>query len=207
MTRLKDERSVRNDRSVAQWKQRFGLNLNARNNFRKVTLQSVCAGLVLFLMAGDLFALPSGMHRPGRQHDTPNQLHPGIHSEGHVGPGVCPQKRTTPQAPDDYLNRKNPLEPTEEILYAGEALFQVDAQPTACKICHGASGNGFGMMAPGLNPPPRNFKCAETMKSIPDGQLFWVIQKGSPGTQMPPYPFLTDEQIWQIVHYLRSLYK
>ncbi len=164
---------------------------------KKTVFIFVCASLFVFL-ASDLFARHGGRHH-GMHHGH------GIHSEGHGGPGICPQARTTVQAPDDYLNRKNPFEPTEENLYEGESLFQVDAQPTACKICHGAGGNGFGMMATGLNPPPRNFTCAETMRDIPDGQLFWIIQKGSPGTGMLPYPNLTDEQIWKLILYLRSL--
>ncbi|GJL79565.1 MAG: hypothetical protein NPINA01_25540 [Nitrospinaceae bacterium] len=129
-------------------------------------------------------------------------MHP--HSMGFQGKGVCPQLRVTAQAPEDIYRQKNPLEPTQENLDAGQSLFRIDSQPTACKICHGVKGNGFGMMAPGMNPPPRNFTCAETMKDIPDGQLFWVIRNGSPGTGMPAYPELNEKQIWQIVLHLRS---
>jgi hypothetical protein len=65
----------------------------------------------------------------------------------------------------------------------------------------------MGMMAPGLNPPPRNFTCTETMKNIPDGQMFWVIKNGSSGTGMVAYKSLKDEHIWQIILYLRTLAK
>ncbi|MFQ5450023.1 MAG: c-type cytochrome [Nitrospinaceae bacterium] len=130
--------------------------------------------------------------------------HPGLHSRGFAGQGICPQDRTTPQAPEGIYHQKNPLKPTPGNLSAGESLFQIDAQPTACKICHGASGNGLGMMAPGMKPPPRNFVCAAMMKTIPDGQMFWVIRNGSPGTGMPAYKDLNEEQIWRIVLYLRQ---
>jgi hypothetical protein len=33
----------------------------------------------------------------------------------------------------------------------------------------------------------------------------WIINNGSPATAMPPFDYLTDEEIWQLVIYLRSL--
>ncbi len=134
---------------------------------------------------------------------------PGMHhhSMGFGGKGICPQQRVTAQASEDIYQLKNPLEPTQKNLDAGESLFRVEAQPTACKICHGVVGNGFGMMAPGLYPPPRNFTCAETMNPIPDGQLFWIIKNGSPGTGMPAFPELRETQVWQLIHYIRQFAK
>ncbi len=123
---------------------------------------------------------------------------------GRGGKGICPQVRTVPQAPADYSARKNPLSPTSNNFNAGESLFHVQSEPTACKVCHGATGNGMGMMAQGSGAIPRNFGCAETMKGLSDGQLFWVIKNGSGGTGMPAYKFLSDEQIWQLILYLRK---
>lgn len=60
-------------------------------------------------------------------------------------------------------------------------------------------------MASMFDPPPRNFACKETVNGIPDGQLFWIIRNGSPGTAMPSFEELTDEQIWQLVLFLREL--
>jgi len=159
------------------------------------------AVLIFFLSyIGEAFSGPSVRHglRQYRQHD----MH---HGSGHMGKGTCPQIRYTASAPDDFLKLKNPLKPDSMNLFAGEALFHTDAQPTACKICHGSTGNGMGMMAPGLNPPPRNFSCSATMQDIPDGQMFWVVKNGSPGTGMNAYKNLTDEQVWQIILYLRTL--
>ena len=138
--------------------------------------------------------------RQHRQHD----MH---HSSGHMGKGSCPQMRHTALAPDGFLKLDNPLMPNSKNFIAGKSFFHTDAQPTACKICHGLTGNGMGMMAPGLTPPPRNFTCTETMKEILDGQMFWVIKNGSPGTGMPGYKSLKDEHIWQIILYLRTLAK
>ena len=41
------------------------------------------------------------------------------------------------------------------------------------------------------------------MKELPDGQLFWIIRNGSQGTAMPAFKNLHDDQIWQLIHYLR----
>ena len=122
-------------------------------------------------------------------------------------PGICPQPRFTPTAPEEYLALRNPLEPTESNLLAGRTLFHVDARPGPCRTCHGTSGNGLGVTFRLLDPKPRNFTCYETMKDLPDGQLFWIIKNGSPGTAMPSFSHLEDDQVWQLVLYLRSLSK
>ena len=158
--------------------------------------------LVLFIlsMVVEVWAGPPMGH--GRRHHS--RAFKGHHGQGFFGKGICPQIRKTVQAPANIIRQRNPLEKNREVLYAGESLFQLEAQPTACKICHGVTGNGLGIMAQGLNPPPRNFTCRSTMESISDGQLFWIIRNGSPGTGMPAFKNLKDKQIWQIVHYLRK---
>jgi mono/diheme cytochrome c family protein len=74
-------------------------------------------------------------------------------------------------------------------------------------MCHGEQGDGKGLMGAALVPPPRNFTCGAMMKDLPDGQLFWIIKNGSPGTGMMPFGTLPDEQVWQLIHYIRSLAK
>ena len=118
--------------------------------------------------------------------------------------GICPQFRTTKNAPSWYVRKQNPLFATEKNIEQGKSLYQTEAKPTACKMCHGTRGNGNGRLARGLQPPPRNFTCKETMKSLSDGQLFWVIKNGSKGTAMPVHKLtLSDKDIWQIIHYLK----
>lgn len=125
--------------------------------------------------------------------------------QGHTG--ICPQPRQTPTAPAEYLEKKNPLEPTRENILAGKTLFHFDAQPHACRLCHGLTGNGLGILFKQVQPKPRNFTCFQTMKSLPDGQLFWVIQNGSPGSVMPAFDNLDDDQIWQLILYIRNFSK
>lgn len=118
-------------------------------------------------------------------------------------PGQCPQDRKTPQAPAEYLKLINPLKATEKRIKKGELIYQVNASPLQCKHCHGVAGNGAGHME--ANPPARNFACSETMQSISDGQMFWAIKHGIPGTAMPAYPDLADWKIWVLIHYIRQM--
>jgi mono/diheme cytochrome c family protein len=119
--------------------------------------------------------------------------------------GVCPQPRKTPNAPADFRKMVNPLSVTNATVNTGKKLFHETAHPLACKQCHGEQGDGQGPLGGGLIPPPRNFTCGQTMKDLPDGQLFWVIKKGSPGTGMMAFAGLPDEQIWQLIQYIRTL--
>lgn len=128
------------------------------------------------------------------------------HGGGSSGAANCPQPRTTVKAPDNYYNLVNPLESTPDNIEKGRLLFSSDVQPT-CVMCHGNKGDGTGGFGADMSPKPRNFTCTETMKDISDGQLFWVIQNGSPDTGMPPFRDLNDEQIWQLVLYIRELGK
>jgi cytochrome c len=116
----------------------------------------------------------------------------------------CPQPRFTGKAPDALYNRINPLQFNRGNRRAGKELFEDVANPS-CVVCHGKQGDGHGELADQFDPPPRNFACAATVDGIPDGQLHWIIQNGSPGTAMPPFSYLTDEEIWQLVLYLRTL--
>ncbi|MBI4383886.1 MAG: cytochrome c [Nitrospinae bacterium] len=176
----------------------------------------LCATAVCWF-SGPVFAEPA--KSPASAQDGPRSSPPG-HENGPVaahkgepslnegGPeisGLCPQPRRTPQAPDPYYTMKNPLEPSERNILAGKTLFHFDTRPTPCRICHGLTGNGLGLMFKQTTPQPRNFTCYVTMKKIPDGQMFWIIQNGSPGTDMPAYKNLEDDQIWQLVLYIRHI--
>ena len=116
----------------------------------------------------------------------------------------CPQKRTTPTAPAKYLEVKNPLEVTVKRLKKGEVLYMEKAQPMQCLHCHGARGDGTGELGLQANPQARNFTCAETMKNVSDGQMFWAIKNGVEGTAMPAYSDLADWQIWVLIHFVRQ---
>jgi mono/diheme cytochrome c family protein len=118
-------------------------------------------------------------------------------------PGECPQPRFTETAPADYLSRKNPVSPPDAGL--GKRLYDGAPDAVSCATCHGVRGDGKGELARLFNPPPRNFACRGTIRDVPDGQLFWIIRYGSPGTSMPPHARISDTEVWQLVHHLRAL--
>ena len=121
--------------------------------------------------------------------------------------GACVQPRKTAKAPEHLLTVTNPLPSSAGAIRAGKELFLKTAQPVACVMCHGEQGDGKGLMGGAFVPPPRNFTCGSMMRELPDGQLFWIIKNGSPGTGMMAFPGLPDEQVWQLIHYIRSLAK
>lgn len=116
----------------------------------------------------------------------------------------CPQPRFTGKAPDAIYKLRNPLDHEPSSIAAGRKIYEKQADPP-CQLCHGVKGDGQGPLAKQFDPPPRNFACAETVNGIPDGQLFWIVQNGSPGTAMPSFHALRDAEIWQLVSYLREL--
>lgn len=120
----------------------------------------------------------------------------------------CPQPRFTGKAPDEFLNLKSPLTAAAFDARSGEKLYFDGATDRfSCTTCHGERGDGRGEMARQYDPPPRNFACAQTINGVPDGQLFWIIRFGSPGTGMPAHKLFSDAQIWQLVAYVRGLAK
>lgn len=127
------------------------------------------------------------------------------HAEAEEQASRCPQPRFTGKAPPEIYNLKNPQENNSKNLTKGKLLYQVKAKPFPCKSCHGIKGDGNGPMARGFNPPPRNFTCTKTINNITDGQLYWIIKNGSPGTGMIAYKGLKDEKIWNIILHLRQL--
>ncbi len=116
----------------------------------------------------------------------------------------CIQKRKTPQAPNNIYKQLNPLNATPENLSAGKKLYTKGAKQFPCVLCHGVKGKGDGKMAKTMTPKPRDFSCQAMMKDISDGQLFWITRNGSKRTGMMGFKSLKDEQIWQIVSYIRQ---
>ena len=98
--------------------------------------------------------------------------------------------------------RKAPL----EALTAGQKLYEGQGR---CITCHGKNGKGDGPAAHMHQPPPRDFSDCEFQNAREDGELYWVIKHGSPGTGMQsmiPHT-ITEEQGWDLVAYIRSFCK
>lgn len=111
-----------------------------------------------------------------------------------------------PRVPADKLAEAraltSPLPDSPEIVEKGKTLYSGKG---TCFNCHGKDGSGNGMAAVGLNPSPRNFQHHGFWRHRTEGEVFWVIKHGSPGTAMIGFgDQLSDEEIWSIIQYERS---
>lgn len=115
-----------------------------------------------------------------------------------------PEVFATPVTPpSDYAALKNPYATSDAVAVdAGQTLYK-----TNCTSCHGEVGKGDGPATSALIPKPANL--ADHMGAFSDGYLYWRI---SAGGQMPPFnsampawkDIFTEEQIWQIITYMRT---
>jgi len=75
---------------------------------------------------------------------------------------------------------------------------QVPADPAAqfqmlCARCHGLKGQGDGVIAPYLDPKPRDLTKAAFMKTKSRERLIASVRNGVPGTSMAPWGGVLDE--------------
>lgn len=98
---------------------------------------------------------------------------------------------------------KNPVPANAASIAAGKALYDRN-----CRFCHGNDATGNGQMAP-KDTHPSNLIDDTWDRGSTDGEIFLVIKKGAgPKLDMKGYEGkLKDEQIWQVVNYVRSLHK
>jgi mono/diheme cytochrome c family protein len=89
---------------------------------------------------------------------------------------------------------------------AGKKIYDVN-----CSQCHGEKGDGQGIAAPFLLPKPRDFTAGKfKIRTTPSGALPTtqdlknIIHAGMPYTAMPAWPHLTDQQVTQLVYYVKS---
>src|SRR5271156_7244 len=98
------------------------------------------------------------------------------------------------RAADDH----NPYAGDAKAAKAGEYEFRIN-----CALCHGLGAHGGGR-GPDLTR-------AQKKHAHSDGEMFQVISNGIPGTAMPANGTngqgvgMTDEEIWQIITYIRSV--
>lgn len=104
---------------------------------------------------------------------------------------------TLESVPAEYAGMTNPL--GADASAEGAKIFK-----TNCETCHGPQGYGDGPIGESLDPKPMNL--AELQAVAADDFLYWRIAEGSPGTSMPPWKnILAEEQIWQVVAFIRTL--
>jgi copper transport protein len=92
-----------------------------------------------------------------------------------------------------------PFGATPETVAAGRAIYR-----ERCVACHGDRGRGDGPAGAALLPWP-----ADLVLHVPqhtEGELFYYVSRGIPGTAMPAWDrVLSERERWEVVHYLYAL--
>jgi mono/diheme cytochrome c family protein len=80
-----------------------------------------------------------------------------------------------------------------------------------CAQCHGEKGDGEGYATPHLLPRPRNFTTGKfKVRTTPNGalptheDLVNIIRRGMPYTSMPAWPNLSDQDLTNLAHYIKT---
>jgi len=104
------------------------------------------------------------------------------------------------------LEPSRPRGATPQLLALGARVYAKQ-----CAACHGASGRGDGEAAYLLYPKPRDFVAAQyrlvsTWERVPtDEDLYRTISRGMPGSAMPSWGHLPEDERWGLVHHVKSL--
>jgi mono/diheme cytochrome c family protein len=122
---------------------------------------------------------------------------PAVAAERHMMQSLVPADKLA-----EARALTTPLPKSQETVEQGKVLYDGKG---ACFNCHGKDGDGNGPLATQLNPSPRNFRHHGFWRHRTEGEIFWVIKNGSPGTSMVGFGGqLTDKEIWSLIQYLRS---
>jgi cytochrome c oxidase cbb3-type subunit I/II len=95
--------------------------------------------------------------------------------------------------------RREALAPArnEAMVERGRELYKRD-----CQLCHGPDGVVTAQMEQAFKPAPKHFRDRlYTPEAARD-----AIRQGRPGTGMPPFPNLSDEEVDALVAYMASLF-
>ena len=102
--------------------------------------------------------------------------------------------------PANFKSMANPVAKGDASTKAGMALWTKN-----CASCHGKMGLGDGVKARMLTTSPGNFSAA-AFQNQTDGEIFFKTKTGR--DEMPKYEGkLTDDDIWNIVNFTRTLKK
>jgi copper transport protein len=95
----------------------------------------------------------------------------------------------------------NPIPPTRASLERGQEVYEQN-----CLACHGQYGRGDGPAGRVLRPPPADLQLHSTAHT--EGQLYWWISKGVPGSAMPAWEErLSEEDRWNVLNYIVQTFR
>lgn len=124
---------------------------------------------------------------------------------------------------DQDLTPEEIEEIAEEILTPGEAITIPRPGPTfrpdtergrklylaSCAACHGSTGKGDGLDLPldeqGKPITVRDLTSGKFRGGGEPEDIFKRIVCGIPGTPMPVQESMSDDEVWQVVHYVKFL--
>lgn len=96
------------------------------------------------------------------------------------------------QVPPRDRQRTNPYHDQLQAIQAGRLLFEEH-----CAECHGNDAQGK-KKRPSLRTP-------RILAEATEGDVHWLLVNGNIRRGMPSWSKLPDQQLWQIVSYLKSL--
>src|SRR5439155_1517325 len=104
------------------------------------------------------------------------------------------------KTPEDGA-KKNPVPVTADGLAEVRKLYSYN-----CAMCHGKIGDGKGDLAADMKLELRDWRDANTLEKMTDGELFWIISNGK--GKMPGEGDRTKERVrWNFVNLVRSFAK
>ncbi|HEX2253508.1 MAG TPA: cytochrome c [Thermoanaerobaculia bacterium] len=89
---------------------------------------------------------------------------------------------------------------SEAAVRRGRALYL-----SYCAMCHGPEGRGDGPRAGILASRPRDMTSPRWQAAMSPRRTYAAIHAGRPASGMPSWRSLDEEQIWDLVAYVRSL--
>jgi mono/diheme cytochrome c family protein len=89
---------------------------------------------------------------------------------------------------------------SSEARAKGAALFQEH-----CALCHGTLADGNGVRKAGLSGKPVSFRDKAWRSGAKPNKVFFSIRNGVPGTSMPAWRSLGDDDTWALVAYVLSV--
>jgi mono/diheme cytochrome c family protein len=96
------------------------------------------------------------------------------------------------EVPARDREKTNPFRDQPQAVQAGRLLFE-----DHCAQCHGDNAQGK-RKRPSLRTPRIQSQATE-------GEVHWLLSNGNVRHGMPSWARLPDQQLWQLVTYLRSL--
>ena len=103
--------------------------------------------------------------------------------------------------PPEAIKQVNPIKPTAAGMAQAKKMYGYD-----CAMCHGAEGDGKGELVGQMKLKLTDFRDAASLKDVTDGEMFYVIKNGK-GDMPPEGDRLKTDDVWNLVHYIRSLAK